>query len=463
MSGVSFDFEPGKRTVLLGANGTGKSSLMWAIMGIVNPSAGEIEIEGLSPSDPASIGEIRSLLGFVGQRPDDLIVSTTVESEVAFGPENLRIPQDELRRRVTESLALVGLEGFEKREPASLSGGQKQRLVMAAALAAHPKYLLLDEPCAMLDPASAEAMLALIDRLKDEGMGMLHITHNLSEAKTADEIVVLHNKSVVFKGSFEDLLAFEDSFLEWGIELETPSLELDFDLNKTETPEAESVYDLAHLNLSYETVESDKVRALEDINLDIRAGEFVLIEGESGAGKTSLLKILSGAIQADKGSTALFENAPLNMKATRGKVGLVFQDAEQSFFSETVLEEVMFGPLQMGHDKELAQAKSEEVLRSVGLEPDTFAERLPFNLSGGEARRLALASVLSFSPSVILADEPTASLDAPSRYKVRSLLAQEARDKTVIVVSHAPDEFTELAHKHYRISAGRLINMRADS
>lgn len=459
VEGVSFELRPGTRTVLLGANGSGKSSLLWALMGIVSPTKGSIRLDEFDAQKPEDITAIRQALGFVGQRPDDLIVSTTVEAEVAFGPENLRVEQAELRARVNEALARVGLSGFEKREPASLSGGQKQRLVMAAALAMKPRYLLLDEPFAMLDPSSADAMLELVEELRASGIGMLHITHNLAEAHTADEIIVLHDKKMAFKGSFEELLEHQDSFKAWGIELETPQVVRDFE----PTSGAPSVYSLDHLDLSYEDAQGESFKALFDLNMNIHKGDFVLIEGESGAGKTSLLKILAGALKADKGSKAQFKDDELSLKTTRGKVGLVFQDAEQSFFAETVLEEVMFGPLQMGIPRAEALEKSTQELHAVGLNPDLFSARLPFNLSGGEARRLALASVLSFGPEVILADEPTASLDAPSRLKVRELLAKESKDKTLIVVTHAPHEFIDMANKHFRIEAGRIFDMRAGS
>jgi len=218
---------------VLGANGSGKSTLVKLANGMLLPQAGAVTIDGIDTTenvgrrasdatlpDPDGAREphdIRQLVGVVFQHPDDQIVATSVEDDVAFGPENLGLPRPEIRRRVDSSLALVGLTGLEHREPHLLSGGQKQRLVIAGALAMQPRYLVFDEPTSMLDPHGRAEVISVIARLKHDGHGVLLVTHDLAEAGRADRVVVLRLGSVVFEGTPDELFARGD-LDQWGLE-----------------------------------------------------------------------------------------------------------------------------------------------------------------------------------------------------------------------------------------------------
>lgn len=229
---VSLQVSPGEIVAVLGANGSGKSTLVRLANGMLSPLEGTVSVDAHAEdaaaqdadqrapriTGPVGPQELRQVVGVVFQHPDDQIVATAVEDDVAFGPENLGFPREEIRRRVDESLAVVGLVGLERREPHLLSGGQKQRLAIAGALAMRPQYVVFDEPTSMLDPQGRAEVLAVIARLKADGHGVLLVTHDLAEAGRADRAVVLQAGSAVFEGAPEDLFA-DSRLAEWGLEL----------------------------------------------------------------------------------------------------------------------------------------------------------------------------------------------------------------------------------------------------
>ncbi len=218
LTGVSLAIAPGEEVAILGANGSGKSTLARLANGILLPSAGTVSVDGIPASDPDRIRELRERVGIVFQHPDDQIVATSVEDDAAFGPENLGMPRDAIRERVTAALAAVGLAGLEGREPHLLSGGQKQRLAIAGALAMQPTYLVLDEPTSMLDPEGRSDVMAIVTRLCAQGHGVLHITHDLADVAGADRVVVLDGGRIVFEGTPGALLGEKDRLEGWGLE-----------------------------------------------------------------------------------------------------------------------------------------------------------------------------------------------------------------------------------------------------
>jgi energy-coupling factor transporter ATPase len=219
LEGVTLAIEPGREVAVLGANGSGKSTLARLANGILLPRAGCVTVDGVDTRDDARAREVRQNVGVVFQHPDDQIVATTVEEDVAFGPENLGLPRAELRIRVDEALAAVGLTGLEHREPHLLSGGQKQRLAIAGALAMRSRYLVLDEPTSMLDPAGRSDVLEVIAAMRSAGHGILHITHDLADVAGADAAIVLRSGGVAFAGTPADLFASPELLAECGLEL----------------------------------------------------------------------------------------------------------------------------------------------------------------------------------------------------------------------------------------------------
>ncbi|PKQ15846.1 MAG: energy-coupling factor transporter ATPase [Actinobacteria bacterium HGW-Actinobacteria-7] len=210
---------------------------------------------------------------------------------------------------------------------------------------------------------------------------------------------------------------------------------------------------LVSIGYTYGRGTSFGMRALHDVSLEVAPGELVLVLGATGSGKSTLLRIAAGLLRADEGE-AVLDGVSLDRGSARGVVGLIFQDAESQLFADTVLEDVAFGPRNMGASREEALASATESLRAVGLDPATFKDRSPFSLSGGEARRVAIAGVLAFHPRYLLADEPTAGLDAKGRRAMRSLLLEARAKAGVVVVSHGAEEFLADADRVIVLSGG---------
>lgn len=218
LDSVSLTFAEGEHIAVLGPNGSGKSTLARLCDGLLLPTTGGVWVDGMDTRDQQRAWDVRARVALVFQDPDAQIVGTTVEEDAAFGPENLGVPREELRRRVDEALAAVGLTGMERREPHLLSGGQKQRLAIAGALAMGPAYVVLDEPTAMLDPEGRAAVLGAIRRLRADGRGVLHVTHDLTEAALADRVIVLVEGQVAYSGDPGVLLSDAASLDRCGLE-----------------------------------------------------------------------------------------------------------------------------------------------------------------------------------------------------------------------------------------------------
>jgi energy-coupling factor transport system ATP-binding protein len=208
LSGVSLDIHEGEFLVIIGHNGSGKSTLAKHLNTLLIPSEGQVLIDELSSTDPDNVWTIRSRVGMVFQNPDNQLIATTVEDDVAFGCENLGIESQEIRKRVDGALDMVGMTGFGTKEPHYLSGGQKQRVAIAGVIAMRPKYLVLDEPTAMLDPRGRKEVMETIHKLnKEEGLTIVHITHYMEEASQADRVVVMEDGNIVAQGCPRDIFS----------------------------------------------------------------------------------------------------------------------------------------------------------------------------------------------------------------------------------------------------------------
>lgn len=216
---LSLEFGADEMVAVLGANGSGKSTAVKLCNGLLLPTSGRVMVDGLATDDPAHAVSIRSRVGMVFQDPDDQIVATSVEDEVAFGPENLGLARDEIRARVDAAIAATGLTGLERREPHLLSGGQKQRLAIAGALAMRPHYLVMDEPTSMIDARGRDEVACVLAQVRAEGRGVVLITHDVAEALSADRVVVLSAGRVAFSGSVTELLERSADFGAWGLEV----------------------------------------------------------------------------------------------------------------------------------------------------------------------------------------------------------------------------------------------------
>lgn len=219
LNGVSLEIAKGSFTAILGRNGSGKSTLAKNINALLLPSSGVVYVNGYDTKKEEFLWEIRRTAGMVFQNPDNQLVSAIVEDDIAFGPENIGVPQEEIRVRVTEALQLVGMEEHEKSSLSFLSGGQKQRIAIAGVVAMRPACIVMDEPTAMLDPQGRKAVMEIARRLNDEGITVILITHFMDEAARADRVVVMDDGRVVLDGTPAQVFAHTDEIKQAGLAL----------------------------------------------------------------------------------------------------------------------------------------------------------------------------------------------------------------------------------------------------
>jgi energy-coupling factor transport system ATP-binding protein len=429
----------------------------------------------------------RHLAGRVGVLFQDFeaqLFCTRVDQEVAFGPENLGLDREELKRRVKEALSLVGLSGLEGRDPATLSGGQKQLLALAAVLALKPRLLVLDEPYTDLDPLRVEELLTTLDRLtQGQDLTLMLLGEDLRLARHSSRIVLLHRGEVAADGPPAQVLRQVDTFRRLG--LRPPELPALFqDLGQTELPlTLEEAVSQARL-LGWEAPDRPKdsqadlrpatglppaasgpeILALrrvtfaypgvapifKDFSLSFRQGELTAILGPNGSGKTTLLMLLRGLLKPQAGEVWTAPGPqPL-------RVGFVFQNPDYQLFAEQVWEEVAFGPRLLGLDSREVKYRVEAALRRVHLLERAGED--PFSLTKGQRQRLAVAGVLALAPQVIILDEPTTGLDHREQEDLLNLV-RELNDQghTIIMVTHSMWAAAAYARRLVLLQEGEVV------
>lgn len=502
---VSLDVKRGSFTAVIGPNGSGKSTLAKNLNALLLPSSGVVYVNGYSTADEGRIWQIRQTAGMVFQNPDNQLVSSIVEDDVAFGPENLGIAPDEIRERVDESLISVNMYDERKKAPHLLSGGQKQRIAIAGVVAMRPQCIIFDEPTAMLDPHGRKEVLDIIDKLNREGITILLITHFMEEAAKADRVIIMNKGKIALSGTPEEVFAQgeeikamnldvpfavdiahrlrnngvpvpvdiikDETLARYLVENKNKLMELNikipfFDEDEKKIKEnlsidpAVEVSDLVHIygqGTPYETI------ALEGINFTIEKGIFAGIIGHTGSGKSTMIQHLNGLLKPHSGKVHIdglnITDKEVRMRDVRRKIGLVFQYPEYQLFEETVAKDIAFGPSNLGLSQEEVNRRVRESLELVGLDYDEISERSPFDLSGGQKRRVAIAGVLAMRPEVLILDEPTAGLDPKAHKDILSLLKRvhEKEGNTIILVSHNMGDIAELADQVLVMDQGRLV------
>lgn len=232
LKNLNIDIKEGEFICVLGHNGSGKSTLAKLINAQYIPTEGDILVGNMNTKDDESLWNIREMCGMVFQNPDNQLVATIVEEDVAFGPENLGVPREELRKRVDDCLELVGMSEYKRHSPALLSGGQKQRIAIAGILAMNPKCLLMDEPTAMLDPQGRKDILDTVLKLREIGKTIIHITHYMEECVHADRIIVINEGEVVLEGTPREVFSNVEKMKEIGLDVPEPT-EISYLLNKS--------------------------------------------------------------------------------------------------------------------------------------------------------------------------------------------------------------------------------------
>lgn len=500
---VNFDIEPGQFIAILGHNGSGKSTLAKHMNAILVPSGGTMWVDGKDTKEEENLWDVRQTAGMVFQNPDNQIIGTVVEEDVGFGPENLGVPTEEIWQRVEKSLSAVGMIEYRHHSPNKLSGGQKQRVAIAGVVAMCPKCIVLDEPTAMLDPNGRKEVLRTVEELrKREHVTVILITHYMEEVIGADRVIVMDQGHVVMDGTTREIFSQVELLKKYRLDvpqvtmlahgLKQRGLDIkegilttneliealekagDWRQNqkKTYVGHAETVVKkekkenpilkLEHIEYVYSSGTAYEKRALKDINLDIYEGEFVGVIGHTGSGKSTMIQHLNGLMKATSG--ALYYNGEniydekYNLRQLRNNVGLVFQYPEHQLFEIDVLTDVCFGPKNQGLTEEECKKRAIEALELVGLS-EKYYDTSPFDLSGGQKRRVAIAGVLAMRPKVLVLDEPTAGLDPKGRDEILDQIAylQKERNLTVILVSHSMEDIAKYVDRIVVMNKGRKM------
>lgn len=491
LSGASLSVAPGELVALVGDNGSGKSTLGRVMCAAQLVDGGSVVVDGHDPSvSELERLRVRALVGRVCQDPVDQIVSSLVFDEVAFGPRNLGLDDAEVKRRVLAALDLVGMPSFADRVTTELSGGQQQRIALAGILAMHPSYLVLDEPTAQLDPSARAGFRDLFSRLAHEShMGIALITHDPAEIARADRVIDVARMGVrsgdasaggdrandarvgdvrgggacegdAFKGAQStgdasldsvrsfDACASDACAVSEGNASEGGSLMAATCARggRADIVHARSVLELDGIFFSY----GDRP-VLTDVSLRVHAGEVVLLAGASGAGKSTLASIAAGLVAPCSGEVRLCGAPPVP-----GDVGLAFQQPEAQFFLDTVYDEIAYAPRNLSCDEAEVDRRVHAAVRTVGLDEDLLSSS-PFELSGGQARRVALASVLSLDAPAYIFDEPSAALDAKGRAFARRMVEGLSREgRAVLVITHDVDEWAPVSSRVVELADGSL-------
>lgn len=497
LNGVSIEIPKGSFTAILGHNGSGKSTFARLINALNVPTEGKILVNGMDTADESLLFDIRKSAGMVFQNPDNQLVATIVEEDIAFGPENLGLPQKEIVERVENALKAVGMSEYRRRAPHMLSGGQKQRIAIAGALALGPNIIVFDESTAMLDPKGRADILNIIRKLnKENEMTIILITHYLEETVDADDVIILLNGLLLARGKPVDILfnrevmaqagllppfvpAMWTELVEAGIPLKNRALHMDELVKEivAAKPKAKgdivieprAIHDgrgagieISGLSYTYMPGSPFEHKAVDNIDLSIKPGEFVGIIGHTGSGKSTLIQMISGLIRPDSGKIVVdgddITASSADKKKLRRTVGMVFQYPEYQLFEETVALDISYGPKKLGVPENELDSRVRVAMGLVGLDYEIYKDKSPFELSGGQKRKAAIAGVLAMEPQILIMDEPIAGLDPMGRENLMELVLELNRcGTTIIMVSHNMDGLAEYASRVIAMSAGKIL------
>ena len=488
LDGVSLTVHAGERLCLVGPNGSGKSTLARLIAGLTAPDGGEVtlleqRVYTAGPNADAYRAARRGI-GMVFQNPEDQLVTTVLEDDVAFGPENLGLERGLIGERIVDSLQAVGLANLRQSDPTRMSGGQQQRAAIAGMLAMNPAMLVLDEPTAMLDESARAEVMRILDDLQARGTTIVHVTHHPDETVHADRIVRMEAGRIVGVTAAADnrpplAEAVSQSETEGGIGTEAaPSRPTNDSPRQREREDGselpllsdgigdmtDPIIRVSHLTYRYP---SAKRAVIDDLSFTIARGETVALMGVNGSGKSTLVRMLCALAAPTAGSIEV-AGVPVASIGRRGRsarpksanrrqlaqlrrhMGYVMQHPEHQLFADTVAEDVAYGPRNQG----LAEAEvADRVRESLDLlHIGHLADRSPFDLSGGQQRLAAIAGVLACNPDVLIMDEPTASLDAQAKKRIHELLRMlKSRGVTVLIITHDWEEAEHIADRVVRM------------
>ena len=496
VDGIDLAVDRGEFVVIMGPSGAGKSTLANTLNGLIpgyikGAYAGEVCIDG-EPVKGQRVCSMARKVGLVFQDFEAQLFSTNVNLELAFGPENFAVERREIQRRIENALKTVKLEGFEERQPATLSGGEKQRLAIGSVLATYPEIICMDEPTTDLDPVGKLGIFAIARELHaNRDLTLVIIEHETEEALHADRLVIMKDGKILREGTPGEILrdvAFTD---EIGImTLQIPKYFKGLTADASDRLPITPAEGFAHFTQRALFIDEERYRkildderarraaygeivvdvrglshvypngkrAVDGIDIEIREREFIAILGHNGSGKTTLVKHLNALLAPTEGSvTVCGKNTGDHSIFEIGKeIGYVFQNPDHQIFSDTVFDEVAFSPKIRGCDEEEVKRRVGEALEAVEL--SGYEEEDPFSLSKGERQRVAVASILSARPRIIVLDEPTTGLDYKEQRRMMELIRKlNTAGHTIIMITHTMWVVSEYAHRVAVIKDGAIL------
>lgn len=474
LEGLSFSIEEGEMVLVIGSTGTGKSSLLRLINGLVPHHtggilAGDVTVDGIS-TQLVRPGELAHLIGIVGQNPSSGFVTDTVEEELVFSMESLNVAPDVMRKRVEEILDLLALAPLRNRAISTLSGGEQQRLAIGSALVMHPKILVLDEPTSALDPIAAEEVLSIIHRLvHDLSLTVVIAEHRLERViGFADRIIHIAGDGQAQIDLPENILKNSDIappivHLSRALKLDQLGLSVrdvrrmteDVRRDGIDNPPVRKETTPTAISVKGASISYGSHLALKEVNALVMEGEIVALMGRNGAGKSSLLQSIVGVKELDRGEISVFAHPPMSLKGAlrRATVGYIPQEPSDLLYAQSVAQECA----QADKDNGIARGSTFALLQE--LVPSVSSATHPRDLSEGQRLALALSVVLSAQPRALILDEPTRGLD----YQSKSLLIEIIKSfaakpgRAVVIATHDVELVAELADRVIFLSEGEIV------
>lgn len=435
---MNLQVRPGEVVLLTGPTGSGKSTLAKCLSGFIPRSidgefSGEIIVDGEDTSD-YSITEISRLVSLVQQDSDSQICTLKVVDEVAFGPENYEFEPETIEKLLESSLLAVGTLHLHNRNTHTLSGGEKQRLAIASMLSCQPKYLILDEPSASLDPNGVLLLRKILAELKDKGVGVLCIEHNLDAIRTvADRILSISDGTITNKALIEEQTVIQST--RTPVQGDTPLLTLE------------------KVNFSY-----GSTQVIHGVSLTIHHGEVIALMGGNGSGKTTLVSLLGGLLDPDNGRVDFGRVAisDIEMKEVVKRISVVFQNPNHQIFERTVWKEQILSSKILNELHMDSIERSTNLLNSANL--GKLLDRNPFSLSHGQKRRLNITSSIAHIPRILLLDEPFIGQDQEGREFISNTITETASaNGAVLVVTHDPKFAKNYCNRVIFVENGKIL------
>ncbi len=463
---ISFEARPGEILLVAGASGCGKTTLIRCVNGLIPRSykgelGGSVKIFGEDVSR-WKLSQISQKVGAVLQDPERQILGTKVLNEVAFGLENLGMERAEIFKRVDEALEFLKITHLRNRETFNLSGGEKQKVALAGVLAMRPCILVLDEPLASLDPASAQDTLDAVRALADSGMTVLMVEHRV------EDVLRIRPSRVMFMSEGEIRYLGDVAGLSQAVnyrEVKLPAEQI-IELARKDPPPApikilpgieKSARDEPLVEFKDVAFGYDEREILHGINLTIRRGDVIAVLGPNGAGKTTFVKHAIGLLKPKSGGVLVNgrDTREASVAEIAATLGYVFQSPSHMLFAPTVHDELAFGPSNLKHPKEQIEAEIQEALQIVNL-----ADKLkdpPLALSFGQQKRVSIAAILAMRSKILVMDEPTAGQDYQNYMNFMEAILQMPAFQAILFITHDVDLAAIYANRILMVNDGRLV------